>query len=75
MMEYDQPWFERMWYKRYGLLFQDLWVKEFRMSPETFMCVVNLVLENTEKHSTTFRDAIKVKKRVAIDIWRLATGN
>ena len=23
MMEYDQPWFERMWYKRHDLLFQD----------------------------------------------------
>ena len=24
MMEYDQSWFERMWYKRHDLLFQDL---------------------------------------------------
>ena len=50
MMEYDQSWLERMWYKRHDLLFQDLWVKEFRMSSETFEFVVNLVGENIEKH-------------------------
>ena len=75
MMEYDQWWFERMWYKRHDFLFQDLWVKEFRMFPKTFVFVVDLVWENIEKHSTTFRDAIKVEKRVAVGIWRLATGN
>ena len=43
MMEYDQSWFERMWYKRHDLLFQDLWLKELRMSLETFEFVVDLV--------------------------------
>ena len=75
MIEYDQSWFERMWYKRRNLLFQDLWVKEFRMSPNTFEFVVDLVQENIEKHSATFRDVIKVEKRVVVGIWRLATGN
>ena len=64
-----------MWYKRHDLLFQGLWVKEFRMSPETFEFVVDVVRENTEKHSATFSDAIKIEKRVATRIWRLATGN
>ena len=32
-----------------------------RMSPETFELVADLVQENTEKNSTTFRDAIKVE--------------
>ena len=72
MMEYDQWWFERMWYKRHDFLFQDLWVKEFRMFPKTFVFVVDLVWENIEKHSTTFRDAIKVEKRVYGD-WQLET--
>ena len=45
------------------------------MSLETFEFVVDLVLEKIEKHSTTFRDANKVEKRVAVGIWRLATGN
>ena len=50
MIEYDQSWFERMWYKRHDFLFQDLWVKQFRMSPETFEFVVDLVRENIEKY-------------------------
>ena len=75
MVKYDQSWFERMWYKRYYFLFQDLLVKEFRMSLETFEFVVDLVRENIKKHSTTFRDANKVEKRVAVGTWRLATGN
>ena len=45
------------------------------MSLETFELVVDLVRENIKKHSTTFRDANKVVKRVAVGIWRLATGN
>ena len=68
MMEYDQSWFERMRCNRHHLLFQDLWVNEFRMSPKTFEFVVELIRENIEKHSTTFRDAIKVEKRVAVGI-------
>ena len=74
-MEYDQSWFERIWYKRHDLLFQDLWVKEFRMSPKTFGFVVDLFRKNIQKHSTTFRDSVKVVKRIAIGIWRRATGN
>ena len=45
------------------------------MSLETFEFVVDLVRENIQKHLTTFRDSIKVKNRVAIGIWRRATGN
>ena len=80
-MEYDQPWCERIWYKRHDLLFQDLWVKEFRLSPETFEFVVYLVRKNIQKHSTTFRESkaeksqIKAEKHIAIGISRLATGN
>ena len=73
MMEYDQLWFERMWYKTHKLLFQDQWVKEFRMPPEIFEFVVDLVRGNIERNSTTFEDAIEVEKRVAISIWRLVT--
>ena len=72
-MEYEQLWFERMWYKRHKLLFQDQWVKEFRMPPETFEFVVELVRGNIERNSITFGDAIEVEKRVAISIWRLVT--
>ena len=45
------------------------------MSPKTFEFVVDLVWENIQKHSTTFRDSMKVEKHIAIGIWRLATGN
>ena len=64
----DQSWFERLCYKRHDLLFQDLWVKEFRMSPKTFEFVVDLVRENIQKHSATFRDSMKVEKRIVIGI-------
>ena len=45
------------------------------MSPKTFEFVVDLVRENIQKHSATFRDSVKVEKRIVIGIWRLATGN
>ena len=45
------------------------------MSPKTFEFVVDLVWENIQKYSTTFRDSMKVEKHIAIGIWRLATGN
>ena len=71
----DQSWFERIWYKRHNLLFQDLWVKEFKMSPENFEFVGDLVIENIQKHSTTCRDSIKVEKRIVngntIGNWKL----
>ena len=73
MMQYNQAWFEKMWGLRNDRMFQDLWIKEFRMSAETFEFVVNLVRLNLEKQS--FRNAITVEKRVAVAIWRLSTGN
>ena len=45
------------------------------MSREAFEFVVDLVRENIERNSITFRDTIKVEKRVAIGIWRLITKN
>ena len=54
---------------------QDLWVKEFRMSPKTFGFVVDLFRKNIQKHSTTFRDSVKVEKPIVIGIRRRATGN
>ena len=45
------------------------------MSLETFEFVVDLVLENIQKHLTTFRDTIKVENPVAIGIWRRETRN
>ena len=61
MMEYDQSWFERMWYKRHDLLFQDLWVKEFRMSRETFEFVVELVRENIRNIQQLLQTPLKLK--------------
>ena len=61
MMEYDQSWFERMWYKRHDLLFQDLWVKEFRMSRETFEFVVELVRENIRNIQQLLEMPLKLK--------------
>ena len=61
MMEYGQSWFERMWYKRHDLLFQDLWVKEFRMSRETFEFVVELVRGNIRNIQQLLETPLKLK--------------
>ena len=75
MMTYNQSWFEQIWENRHQDIFSELWSKEFRMRPETFDFVVNLVQQNISKNDTNFRVAITPAKRVAIAVWRLSTGN
>ena len=75
MMHYDQAWFEKMWHNRYDLIFTELWLKEFRVGPETFHYIVSLVQVPLQKQDTTFRKAVTIEKRVAVGMWRLASGN
>ena len=56
-------------------VFNKLWSKEFRLHPQTFELIVNLVEGSTDKRDSNFRNAIKVEERVAVAIWRLSTGN
>ena len=64
-----------MWENRHEEIFFELWSREFRLNPNTFEFVVNLVAGNMTRQDTHFRNAIKINKRVAVAIWRLSTGN
>ena len=51
------------------------WRQQFRVSRETFNFLVALLRQSIEKRNTQLRDAISIEKRVAVALWRLATGN
>ena len=50
------------------------WKENFRVSRETFDHISRLVGPNLQRQDTRLREAIPVPKRVAVSIWRLATG-
>lgn len=50
------------------------WIQSFRMSEETFGFVCNKVRPAMERQNTSFRCCVPLKKRVAIALWKLATG-
>ncbi|KAK4388726.1 hypothetical protein Sango_2209600 [Sesamum angolense] len=48
--------------------------KAFRMGKETFDLICNELSSVVAKENTMLRDAVPVRQRVAVCIWRLATG-
>ncbi|CAA0841908.1 Unknown protein [Striga hermonthica] len=48
--------------------------KAFRMGKETFDMICNELSSAVAKENTMLRDAVPVRQRVAVCIWRLATG-
>ncbi|XP_060208534.1 protein ANTAGONIST OF LIKE HETEROCHROMATIN PROTEIN 1-like [Lycium barbarum] len=48
--------------------------KAFRMGKDTFELICNELNSVVAKENTMLRDAVPVKQRVAVCIWRLATG-
>ena len=48
--------------------------KAFRMGKDTFEMICNELSSVVAKENTMLRDAVPVKQRVAVCIWRLATG-
>lgn len=48
--------------------------KAFRMGKETFDLICNELNSVVAKENTMLRDAVPVRQRVAVCIWRLATG-
>lgn len=46
----------------------------FRMGKETFDLICNELTSVVAKENTSLRDAVPVRQRVAVCIWRLATG-
>ena len=64
-----------MWNNRNDLSLRQQFTADFRMTPDTIMDIVTLVRNRLEKQDARFREAVAVEKRVAIALWRLATGN
>ncbi|CAI9090823.1 OLC1v1025680C1 [Oldenlandia corymbosa var. corymbosa] len=48
--------------------------KAFRMGKDTFEMICNELTSVVAKENTMLRDAVPVRQRVAVCIWRLATG-
>ena len=56
--------------------YQDhLWREHFRVSRDTLEYICGLVGPQLIRQNTNLRQAITVEKRVAVPLWRLATGN
>ena len=71
----NETWFTELMKKRYDENFRELFKKDFRIYPNTFVDIVNLVERNISKQDTKFRKAVPIEKRVAIALRRLATGD
>ena len=74
MWVYPRPqlWFEQLVVNHY----QDhLWREHFWVSRGTFEYICGLVGPQLIRQNTFLRQAITVEKRVAVALWRLATGN
>lgn len=75
MTVYQQRWFENIWVIRQTAYIKILFKKEFRMFPDTFEEIILMVNRPMIRENTNLREAIPVEKRVAIALYRLATGN
>ena len=73
--EREERWFDAMVQRINDDDAQLEWKKDFRVTGRTFQEIVRIVRPRLEKRDTQFRKAIPIEKRVAIAIWRLATGN
>ncbi|XP_042629302.1 protein ANTAGONIST OF LIKE HETEROCHROMATIN PROTEIN 1-like [Cyprinus carpio] len=51
------------------------WLENFRMSEETFIYLCNKLRPAMERRDANFRVCVPLKKRVAIALWKLATGS
>jgi len=72
VLERPQFWFELMLLNQYA---NNIWQEHFRISRQTFQFICNLVRPHLVQQDTNMRRANLVEKRVAVALWRLATGN
>ena len=72
VLERPQFWFEHMVLSHYE---NNIWREHFRISTQTFRFVCDLVRSHLARQDTNMRKGIPVEKRVAVALWRLATGN
>ena len=75
MTNYNQHWFETIWRLRHNQIVSRIFKREFRVSPEMFEFILQLVNRSMFRDNTILREAISIEKRVAIAMWRLSTGN
>lgn len=72
VLERPQSWFEHTILNQYE---NNIWREHFRVSRQTFHFLCTLVGPHLVRQNTNMRQAIPVEKRVAVALWRLATGN
>ena len=58
-----------------GNFVEEWWKENLRISRRTFEYIVRFVGPDVAKKDTRLRECIPVKKRVAVALWRLATGD
>ena len=75
MMYYNQLYFETLWNQRRNDVVKEIWKRDYRMSVETFEEILNMTNLALRCDDTNMRRAVPVEKRLAIFLWRLATGN
>lgn len=51
------------------------WLENFRMSKDTFTFLCEKLRPAVEREDTSFRHCVPLKKRVAIALWKFATGS
>ena len=68
----NQFWFETL---MGGGIVEDWWKEHFRISRRTFEYIVRIVGPALAKNNTRLRESIPVDKRIAVALWRLATGD
>ena len=66
-----QNWFQELLNSR---ALDHWWKENFRMSWATFEYICRLVGPAIARQNTRMRDAIPIERRVAVSLWRLATG-
>ena len=68
----NQFWFETL---LSGSFVEEWWKENFRISRNTLRFIVRLVSPDLAKADTNMRKALSVEKRIAVVLWRLATGD
>ena len=58
-----------------GNFVEEWWKENLRISRRRFEYIVRFVGPDVAKKDTRLRECIPVKKRVAVALWRLATGD
>ena len=64
-----------MFHNRFQTNYQKRWWEDFRINGFSFQKLFDVVSSRLRKNGSIFRNAIATEKRVAIALWRLATGN